>query len=353
MQVASDFYADSPPLELEPAEIDLNEDSYDSEDDDEVYMDLSEMLDSSTKPARSGATSRNEETADNLRAFKPSLDDQAEQGSDERDEDESGSEAVEDSEDDVSDEDDAEEEEEDTEITDDSGDDDDAEDGAGALKKLQGLIAAMPSSNKRALVDAEETAVADLSAGVDRKRRKVAIKERTEALPEGEFAATSTKGGKVTLDALLSGLDTDQAASLRKSLKPLAGQSGSNSSRDGSFDIQAEVDRLKAGESASLARERARKANASSSALKQAGPLPAPLAPLHQAKIERQAAKEKLDEHVQKWGDTVKYMRGISKDGADDPESRLVLPLQTQGAGKGVSGAELVAKFNVRLSDTP
>lgn len=153
--------------------------------------------------------------------------------------------------------------------------------------------------------------------------------------------------GKLTLDDLLSPLSPSQASALKKTLKPLSGLTKTQVSKDST--LAAEVSRLTAGEAALLERERQKQFDSRlQKPLKQSGALPAPLAPLHQAKVERQAAREKLDEHVKKWDETVKVMRGIGKEGADDPESRLVLPLMTQGLGKGTSGAELVAKFAVR-----
>lgn len=96
--------------------------------------------------------------------------------------------------------------------------------------------------------------------------------------------------GKLTLDTMLAAFSGPQAAALRKTLKPLAGSAAT----DNEVSLAGEVSRLMHDEATHLERERSKKArNKSTSALKQAGPLPAPLAPLHQAKIERQAAKEK------------------------------------------------------------
>jgi hypothetical protein len=144
---------------------------------------------------------------------------------------------------------------------------------------------------------------------------------------------------------MLAAFSGPQAAALRKTLKPLA---GGTTSADNEVSLAGEVSRLVHDEATHLERERSKKArNKSTSALRQAGPLPAPLAPLHQAKIERQAAKEKQAEEVKKWEETVKYMRGINKEGADDPEHRLVLPLLDAAPKQGSSAAEMVSKFKV------
>lgn len=151
--------------------------------------------------------------------------------------------------------------------------------------------------------------------------------------------------GKLTLESMLATLSGPQQAALKKSLRPLT---NTRDSLDDSDALAYEHARLSEAENALLARERS-KADAANSRnpLKAAGALPAPLAPLHQAKVERLAAKERMGTKVKKWDETVKAMRGIStKDGADDPEQRLVLPLRSEGEGKGTTGAELVAKFN-------
>lgn len=144
---------------------------------------------------------------------------------------------------------------------------------------------------------------------------------------------------------MLATLSGPQQAALKKSLRPLT---STRENLDDSDALAYEHARLSSAENDLLARERS-KADAANSRnpLKAAGALPAPLAPLHQAKVERLAAKERMGTEVKKWDETVKAMRGIStKDGADDPEQRLVLPLRSEGEGKGTTGAELVAKFN-------
>lgn len=105
---------------------------------------------------------------------------------------------------------------------------------------------------------------------------------------------------------LLGGLPSEQAASLRKTLKPLANASSAGKETDTTV-LGEEVARLTAAEKAILERERQRKQDAKlRNPLKMSGALPAPLAPLHQAKIERQAARERMDDEIHKWDDTVK-----------------------------------------------
>lgn len=43
-------------------------------------------------------------------------------------------------------------------------------------------------------------------------------------------------------------------------------------------------------------------------------------------------------------------MRGINKEGADDPEHRLILPLLDAAPKQGSSAAEMVSKFKVGAS---
>lgn len=310
----------------------------DDNDDDEVNLDEDEELESD----------QIRDNEYNLRSFKPSLQDLRDAEAD-QDGDKSEDAEDEDSEVEEEDDDDDDMEDEDIDSEQDFSDEDDPE----RLAKLEQLIsglASQTSSQKRAL-DSGDSA-AESGEGIKKKRRTLLHNERTEAVPEGEFAAApgagSGSGGKLTLDAMLSSLTGSGSASveaLKKSLRPLSALS-SPAASDSPFE--AEYARLTADEAALLARERAKKADSKKRKTAATGALPAPLAPLHQAKVERKAAKEKQEEEVKKWEETVNRMRGVAKDGADDPEARLILPLQTQGKGKGTSSAELVAKFAVR-----
>lgn len=352
MQVASDFYDNS---EEENVDIDLNEDGNEDEESDDEYIDLSEVLarqiakekaaeakalgvngsgkssTSSTKTTRVPPI-QEEEEEEQFTSFKPGA-------------------LAEDDEDLDSDE----EEEEDSDEAGDSdvdSDEDEDEDDEAALAKLGGIVSKLGRDNKRSAEDDEAEADAPDEREVQRKRRKLLLaRERNEALPEGEFN-TGRTSGKLTIDSLLSTLDNKQASALKQSLKPLiaAAKHGKTTVEDANNAIEAELSRLTADEQALLARER--KKDVSKNPLKAPGALPAPLAPLHQAKIERQAAKEKQDEKIREWDETVKYMKGVNRDGEDDPQNRLDLKAlnDSQGKGKGVTSAELVAKFTVSLS---
>lgn len=223
-----------------------------------------------------------------------------------------------------------------------------------ALEKLGGMVSQLGGSKKRSADDAQATTKEVDERELQRKKRRLMLlRERTEGLPEGEFSAGGSSG-KLTIDSLLSTLDTAQASALKQSLKPLFASSKQSSTtvEDASNAIEAELYRLTADEKALLTRERRKE---KSNPLKAPGALPAPLAPLHQAKIERQAAKEKQDEKIREWDETVKYMKGVNRDGEDDPQNRLDLKAlnDSQGKGKGVTSAELVAKFNVSLEQPP
>lgn len=225
-----------------------------------------------------------------------------------------------------------------------SGEEEDDE----ALEKLGGIVSQLSRDRKRTANDAEDGAGEVNERDLLRKKRRLLLaRERNEALPEGEFSAGASSG-KLTIDSLLSTLGTEQATALKQSLKPLiaASKNGSTTVEDASDAIEAELYRLTADEKALLTRERRKE---KSNPLKAPGALPAPLAPLHQAKIERQAAKEKQDEKIREWDETVKYMKGVNRDGEDDPQNRLDLKAlnESQGKGKGVTSAELVAKFTV------
>ena len=205
----------------------------------------------------------------------------------------------------------AEEDEETSGDEDNSEDDDESmlsddevdEDAAG---RLTALIGGLPTTKPDTNGVTSDTQVAD--ANVPRKKRRLFdMQEQTERMPESEFAVTRSDQTKLTLDMMLGGLPADQAALLKKSLKPLAATTKTLQPKGKDADIAAEVARLSASEAALLARERQQKQdNKLKSILRMPGALPVPLAPLHQAKIERQAAKERMGVEVKKWDETVK-----------------------------------------------
>lgn len=274
-------------------------------------MDLSEMLrdDESTSKPSSGAQGRSAPSSkasggeDDLKQFGPGF---MQQDGDDSEDDEEEDEESEDGAGSGSNSDD-----EDSLLSGSDIEEDDPE----ALSKLNSLIDGIAASSKRrrpdeaeadeyrSPFDQEETDIAS------KKRKKNLLRqERTEALPEGDFVVTgggTANGGKVTLESMLSTLDPTQVAAIKKSLKPLQ-STGSADQTDSAFE--AELARLSATEAALLQKERKRKLESkSNNLLKAPGALPAPLAPLHQAKIERQAAKEAMNEEVKKWEDTVKH----------------------------------------------
>jgi U3 small nucleolar RNA-associated protein 14 len=168
LQVATDFYDDQ-------AEINLDEDS---EDDEGEYMDLSEVLKQNAPSTRKAGLSKEPTEEAHLKSFGPYTSLTNEEGSDaeELDEDEaSGS-----GEGDESDEDDEEMSEAES-------------DDVAALERLQGIISTLPASAKR---PGDEISAEDEQDGQARKRRKPLRKERTEAIPESDFAATSSKDGE-------------------------------------------------------------------------------------------------------------------------------------------------------------
>lgn len=333
----------------------MNEDAQDDDNEasDDDYMDLSEVLarqvrkekeaeaktlGRTAKASAAASTSKSmaqiqEVDEENLFSFKPGSLGSMEDDGDDSDQDEE----------------DEEDSEEDADSSD-SNDPEEEEDDSEALAKLGDVVSKLGHEKKRAANDEmqgpnEEVDERDLQ----RKRRKLMLaRERNEALPEGEYAAGAVSG-KLTIDSLLSTLGTEQASALKQSLKPLiaASKRGSTTVEDANNAIEAELYRLNADEQALLTRQRRKE---KSNPLKAPGALPAPLAPLHQAKIERQAAKEKQDEKIREWDETVRYMKGVNREGEDDPQNRLDLKAlnDSQGKGKGVTSAELVAKFTVR-----
>lgn len=286
----------------------------------------SKSKDSASKPAKVSTIEEQDEDED-FTSFKPGMmDDDDEDELDEGDEDSEEADAS------------------DSDGLSDSEDEDDS----GALQKLGGIVDRLGGSKKRSAADTQAASEQADERDLQRKKRRLMLaRERTEALPEGEFSAGASSG-KLTIDSLLSTLDSGQASALKQSLKPLLAASKRNNTtvEDANNAIEAELYRLTADEKALLTRERRKEKN---NPLKAPGALPAPLAPLHQAKIERQAAKEKQDEKIREWDETVKYMKGVNREGEDDPQNRLDLKAlnDSQGKGKGVTSAQLVAKFTV------
>ncbi|GAA5959641.1 hypothetical protein JCM21900_002143 [Sporobolomyces salmonicolor] len=250
------------------AEVDLDEDEIDWDDEEGAgYMDASEMLDMGGYPS----------------------------DDDDSDASESGG--------------DAEMESEDEKLSDEDDD---------ALDKLAGFVDGL-GSKKRKAGDGED-------AEGEKKKKRIVLKERTEAYPEGEFVAVggdAAADNKVQLDDLLSSFadsKNPRLAALRKTLKPLAATSDSLTAVPSN----------------------------STSALKRAGPISAPLPGRLQDKIDREAAYEKTKEETDKWNETVRRMKGQSGLGAEGARhERLTLPLidPSVDAKRAPNTNELAAKF--------
>lgn len=363
--MASDFYSNSEDEDDDGDSINLDEDEEDDDNDSDGgdgFIDLSEVLakrvqkekeaearvlgkaitaSTDSKNARHEASNVDE---DDLRSFKPgSLASkkaslvQSQSGSDEDEEDDGEDE-------------DEEDEEEDSDFDSEEDEEGQDEDDDDALGKLGSVIAKLSGKRTAEGRDGVQSQELDEREILKKRRRLMQASERNEAMPEGEFSAGPSSGanGKLTIDSLLSTLGNEQASALRQSLKPLiaANRRGDTTVEDASNAIEAELYRLNADEKALLTRERKKER---SNPLKAPGAIPAPLAPLHQAKIERQAAREKQADKILEWNETVKYMKGVNREGEDDPESRLDLKAlnDSQGKGKGITSAELVAKFTV------
>ena len=80
------------------------------------------------------------------------------------------------------------------------------------------------------------------------------------------------------------------------------------------------------------------KSKNNTSILKSAGPLPAPLELRQQARVDRAAAKEKLDTELATWQDTMSTVRGIGSRNNEFGDHRISLPLAQPGsAGQTIS----------------
>ncbi|GAA5851356.1 hypothetical protein JCM3766R1_007011 [Sporobolomyces carnicolor] len=196
--------------------------------------------------------------------------------------------------------------------------DEDADDNE-ALDKLDDFVSGLETSKKRKAGDRNED-----DSG--KKKKRVILKERTEAYPEGEFVAVGTDAAadnRVQLEDLLSSFadsKNPRLANLRKTLKPLAQTAESNLAAP----------------------------TGSTSALKRAGPISAPLPARLQDKVDREAAYEKTKEETDKWNETVKKMKGESGANVSGARhERLVLPLidPTHDAKRAPNSNELNAKF--------
>ncbi|KAK4046557.1 hypothetical protein OIV83_006009 [Microbotryomycetes sp. JL201] len=186
---------------------------------------------------------------------------------------------------------------------DEMSDSDATEDEQGDLEKLTAFVDGL-DGKKRKLDDQERD-----GGG---KRKRVVLKERTEAIPEGEFVAVGSRDtatDKVNLDDLLGSFADSKdprLASLRKTLKPLAPASNSA--------LSAKPTTVK-------------------SHLKSTGPIAAPLPARLQDKVDREAAYNQTKQEVDKWNETVRRMKGESGLGSEGARhERLSLPL-VGGAG--------------------
>ncbi|GAA5920508.1 hypothetical protein JCM1841_003452 [Sporobolomyces salmonicolor] len=250
------------------AEVDLDEDEIDWDDEEGAgYMDASEMLDMGGYPSVDDDSDASESDGD------------------------------------------AEMESEDEKLSDEDDD---------ALDKLAGFVDGL-GSKKRKAGDGED-------AEGEKKKKRIVLKERTEAYPEGEFVAVGADAAadnKVQLDDLLSSFadsKNPRLAALRKTLKPLAATSDSLTAVPSN----------------------------STSALKRAGPISAPLPGRLQDKVDREAAYEKTKEETDKWNETVRRMKGQSGLGAEGARhERLTLPLidPSVDAKRAPNTNELAAKF--------
>ncbi|KAH7914539.1 Utp14 protein-domain-containing protein [Hygrophoropsis aurantiaca] len=169
-----------------------------------------------------------------------------------------------------------------------------------ALHSLTNFISSLDTTDTKK----RKTPADDAQREADSRARKrralnLALKERTEAGPEGEFGAggATTDSQKLSLDDLLAPLTSSSSAlaSLKKSIKPLVNSSSKT---------KAKI-------------------------------LSAPLPLRTQERLDREAAYEQTKEEVNKWSATMKHIRQAE---------HLSFPLQAQPAAR-VSGLELAARF--------
>ncbi|SCV71886.1 BQ2448_4580 [Microbotryum intermedium] len=190
----------------------------------------------------------------------------------------------------------------------------------GAIDKLDAFVQGLEVEKKRKNDDLDG-AEADANG---KKKKRVVLKEKSEAYPEGEFVAVGAKDGandgKVQLDDLLASLaesKNPKLVALRKTLKVAASSTpGATSSTN--------------------------------SHLKAPGPLAAPLPARLQDKIDREAAFDKTKEETDKWNETVRRMKGASGLGVEGARhERLTLPLMapTGDAQRDANSNEWAANF--------
>ncbi|ODQ53429.1 Utp14-domain-containing protein [Saitoella complicata NRRL Y-17804] len=245
--------------EEEGEEIDLNEDedAESDEEDEEEYMDLSEMLGGSSKPAAPTKKSKKPEPVEGEDEDELDLDEDEDED-DMDDEDDDGLDGLLDPEDsgeeelDSEEEDDEDEEEDKMELPTDSEDED--EEDEDKLAAVRNLIAKEYASEKRSTEDAVKDAPIA-------KRSRVTTIDRNESRKESEYNLSSSN--KISLSDLTGTLSDP---TLRDAIK--------------TFDPKDKVETL-------------------------AAPLPTRV----QARVDRQAAFKLAKEEVSKWQDTVKRNR--------------------------------------------
>ncbi|SGY23457.1 BQ5605_C019g08940 [Microbotryum silenes-dioicae] len=187
----------------------------------------------------------------------------------------------------------------------------------GAIDKLDAFVQGLEAGKKRKNDDLEG-GEPDASG---KKKKRVVLKEKAEAYPEGEFVAVGAKDGandgKIQLDDLLASFaesKNPKLVALRKTLKATASTG----------------------------------ATSSNSHLKAPGPLAAPLPARLQDKIDREAAFDKTKEETDKWNETVRRMKGVSGLGVEGARhERLTLPLMapTGDAQRDANSNEWAANF--------
>ncbi|KAK4049460.1 hypothetical protein OIO90_005411 [Microbotryomycetes sp. JL221] len=300
-----------------------NDDDNDDDDDEDIDSDEAAGQDSDDEPLSRNATNGRSDTKTPVKKqvrLDVDLDEDA--ASDQDDEDEDGEGFI-----DASEMLDmgaysSEEDEEDNNHDDDEAnsqiDSDEQDDSDGDFDKLTSFVDNLDGKKRK--LDGQGQQLGN-------KRKRIVLKERTEALPEGEFVAIGARDsndGKVNLDDLLGSFADSKdpkLASLRKSLKPLASSSTST---------------LNAAPSSSKAH------------LKSAGPLAAPLPARLQDKIDREAAYEQTKQQVDGWNETVRKMKGQAGLSTNDARhEKLSLPL-LGGAGdvhRDANANDWTAKF--------
>ncbi|KAN0064112.1 hypothetical protein ACQY0O_003279 [Thecaphora frezii] len=189
----------------------------------------------------------------------------------------------------------------------DEGDDDDDDEADAKLRRHIDSLAAQ-SSTKRSAAESGDDDDDGEQGHKDRasKRSRRVLSERTEAVPEGEFATTGSSGGA--------------ALRLEDFLDPLSGQ----------VDF---ADVRKSTKALEVPRSQQRKAQVASQ--RGGGALTAPLPAVLQDRLDRQAAYAVTKDEVQGWAPTIKQIREAD---------HLSFPLQKPQTTRP-STAGLVASF--------